>query len=109
MSNQEAPFASFVPSGEPPAEPAGKTRRGKRKGKDKSTRPKEAAAAPKVWKTRKPRVAGIMKIGIGAAIIALAGLSADDVELLKSAAAVLVDKPKKQRQRVAVALAKIFA
>ena len=111
----ESPFASFVPSTEAPAEP----KPGKKKGKDKKTKPKKtkpkeakAPAEPKPDKpkrTRKPRQSRIFKIGIGAAIIALAGLSAEDVELLRDAAAPLIDAPKKQRERVVVALAKIFA
>ena len=104
----ESPFASFVPSSEaPPAPP----KVGKKKGKDKSTRPKDAKAPaePKVRKACKPRQLRIFKIGIGAAIIALAGLSAEDVALLRDAAAPLIDAPKKQRERVVAALAKIFA
>ena len=106
----ESPFASFVPSTEAPAEP----KPGKKKGKDKKTKPKEAKAPAepkpdKPKRTRKPRQSRIFKIGIGAAIIALAGLSAEDVELLRDAAAPLIDAPKKQRERVVVALAKIFA
>jgi hypothetical protein len=114
MAEQESPFASFVPSGEPPVEPP---KAGKKKGKDKSTRPKvtaekhptEVVAGKKVRKARKPRQSRVYKIGIGAAIIALAGLSETDIVLLQTAATPLVDAPKKQRARVVVALAKIFA
>ena len=126
----ESPFANFVPSAEPPTL-GGKPKTNKPKGDKKPAKKKSAAdpakpaaAVAKVAaaisrptyapakKPRKPRAAKasrIYKIGIGAAIIALAGLTADDIEVLKASAAALVDVPKKQRQRVVAALAKIFA
>lgn len=114
MSDQEAPFASFMPSGEPPAEPAGKTRRGKRKGKDKSTRSKEAKAPAelkpdKLKRTRKVRQPRAMKIGLQAALVAVAGMSESDCHLLDKAAELIAGSSKKSRQRVVAALAKIFA
>ncbi len=111
MNNQEAPFASFAPSSEAPSAPE-KPVKGKKKGKDKSTKPKEAKAPTelvKAKKTRKPRQSRVFKIGIGAAIIALVGLSETDIVLLQTAATPLADAPKKQRARVVAALAKIFA
>jgi hypothetical protein len=116
---EESPFANFVPSSEPPTAEAPKNA-AKKSRKNKSTKPAAESAAPKLTKVaaatpakpkkaRKPRQSHIFKIGIGAAIIALAGLTTEDIELLKQVAAGLVDAPKKQRQRVAAAIAKIFA
>jgi hypothetical protein len=105
VSDQEAPFASFVPSGEPPhTEPETKPRK-KRKGKDKSTRPKEAAAAPKVRKTRKPRT---MKIDLNKAFVAIVGLNEQEAQMLDKIAAFLTENPKKSRSKVLTALCKIF-
>ena len=116
--NDDSPFASFVPSTETPAAPETPAKdKGKRVRKGKGAKAAEAPAAPapaKPKKERKPRVkkarqSQIFKIGIGAAIIALAGLNESDIDVLKQVAAGLVDAPKKQRQRVAAAIAKIFA
>jgi hypothetical protein len=125
--NDDSPFASFVPSTETPAtQEKASAAPAKNKGKRVSTRagkkaaqaaaplPNQPAAPVAPKKERKPRVkkarqSQIFKIGIGAAIIALAGLNESDIDVLKQVAAGLVDAPKKQRQRVAAAIAKIFA
>lgn len=123
-----SPFASFVPSTETPAAPETPAKnKGKRLRKGKGAKAAETPAKPanpvpaessaldsKPKKERKPRVkkarqSQIFKIGIGAAIIALAGLNESDIDVLKQVACGLVDAPKKQRQRVAAAIAKIFA
>ena len=134
--NDDSPFAAFVPSSPEVTAPAETKNKKARKARKKKTEAKPFADPPgyakgdvislklggkgaaatvtvatpkKERKKRAAKASKIYKIGIGAAIIALAGLNADDVELLKSAAVGLVDAPKKQRQRVVTALAKIFA
>ena len=110
--SEQGPFASFVPSTEAAPEPP---KAGKRKGKDKSTKPKVKAAAvePKPKKTRKVKASNppvrAFKIDVGLALTALAGLTEKDAELLETVADILSDAPKKARRRIAFALTKIFA
>ena len=109
VMNDESPFASFVPSGEAPTAPE-KTK--KKRGKKASALPAAQPVSAKPKKERKPRVAKQpreMKIGLQAALIAVAGLSADDCHVVDKAAAIISGGSKKSRQRIVAALGKIFA
>ena len=106
----ESPFASFVPSTEAPAEP----KPGKKKGKDKKTKPKEAKAPaePKLDKpkrTRKAKSPRAMKVDPMLIFGACVGMGLDDVPVVASIMETLQKLPKKSRGRVIAALAKIFA
>lgn len=116
MTDQESPFASFVPSGEAPVatatEKTAKPKRGRKpSGTSKPKEPK-VAAAPKPAKpkrTRKAKAPRAMKVELGAAMAALSGLQEEDAAFVMSVAAAMGKFSKKQRQRIAVALGKIFA
>ena len=109
--NDESPFASFVPSTEPPAAP--KEGKKPRKNAKKAAAPKlEAAAAPvKPKKERKPRAAKkprAMMLPIGT-LLELGGLNDVETSALSAIATSLQTVPKKSRARIAAALGKIFA
>jgi hypothetical protein len=110
--NDESPFASFVPSGESPATP--KRKSGKKKAaavaKPKATKPEavptKAPRKPRTKKEKKPRT---MKVDLTTALVAVAGLTEQDCQVLKHLTTFLSNHPKKSRSRVIAALAKIFA
>ena len=126
------PFANFVPSAEIPAAsepPKNETKKKRdRKKADRKKKPaaaptkpaipavgEVAAAVPRPKKERKKRAkkAGkaprSLKIDMASAFVAIAGLNESDCALLDAAAKPLSSAPKKARQRVIVALGKIFA
>ena len=119
--NDESPFASFVPSTPEVEAPAkakdkkgGKTRKKKTAAKlaDVSAASSVVAApTTKTKKARKTRAAKApreMKIGLQAAMNAMAGLTESDCLAVEKAAAVIADGSRKSRQRIVAALAKLF-
>jgi hypothetical protein len=108
--SEDGPFASFVPSTEAAPEPP---KAGKRKGKDKSTKPKVKATAPaepKAKRTRKAKESRPMKIDLALAVNAVAGLNEDDCFVLNHLVTYLGNAAKKKvRIKIVAALAKIFA
>jgi hypothetical protein len=117
---EDSPFANFVPSTEvtEPPKNAGKKTRKKKSAKSPAepATPKVAAMAPTAptktpKKTRKPREkkARAMKVDLTTALVAVAGLTEQDCQVLEHLTSFLASHPKKSRSRVIVALGKIFA
>lgn len=110
--NDESPFASFVPSTEPPAAPKEGKKPRKNAKKAAAPKPEKAAAAPvKPKKERKPRAAKkprAMMLPIGT-LLELGGLNDIETSALSAIATSLQTVPKKSRARIAAALGKIFA
>ena len=106
--SEQGPFASFVPSTDASPEPP---KSGKRKGKDKSTKPKVKAAAAepvKAKKTRKAKAPRAMKVDPLLIFGACVGMTLDSVPVVAEIMETLQKLPKKSRSRVIAALAKIF-
>jgi len=123
----ESPFANFVPSTEAPTEPSknASTNKPKKRGKNKAlhavvSKMAEVPAQPpavantakkprKVRKAKEPRKARAMKVELTTALVAVAGLTEADCQVLEHLTSFLASHPKKSRSRVIGALAKIFA
>ena len=109
MNDTPAPFANFVPSTPEPAEggQAPKKRKGRGPAKKPAEGGREAAPNPPKAGKRisKPRT---IKIDLTLAMSALSGLQDDDARFVTGVVQAMQPFGKKQRARIALAIAQIF-